>query len=133
MTNTVCPHYTYPLSLLLHSIGGVPPFFFIAIAVTPLAELHADLFSRYASPLDFCVFVAVDKRGEGVTSDEICRRCNGKQQRRRRDSRSVQLPDWFMIINSTRHIRTYYVRPNLFGEKIEDNPPPRRSGLGMDV
>ena len=68
MTNTVCPHYTYPLSLLLHSIGGVPPFFFIAIAVTPLAELHADLFSRYASPLDFCVFVAVDKRGEGVTS-----------------------------------------------------------------
>ena len=29
-----------------------------------LAELHADLFSRHASPLEVCVFVAVDERGE---------------------------------------------------------------------
>ena len=27
-----------------------------------LTELHADLFSRHASPLDVCVFVAVDDR-----------------------------------------------------------------------
>ena len=45
-----------------------------------LAELHGDLFSRHASPLEVYVFVAVDERGEHVLSDEICRRCNGKQQ-----------------------------------------------------
>ena len=45
-----------------------------------LPELHTDLFSRHASPLEVCVFVAVDERGEDVMSDEICRRCNGKQQ-----------------------------------------------------
>ena len=46
-----------------------------------LAELHADLFSRHAGPLEVYVFVAVDGRDEDVMSDEICRRCNGKQQR----------------------------------------------------
>ena len=40
-----------------------------------LAELHADLLSRHASPLEVHVFVAVGERGEDVTSDEICRRC----------------------------------------------------------
>ena len=54
-----------------------------------LGELHADLFSRHASPLEVCVFVAVEERGEDVISDEICRRCNGKQQRRRRGGLSV--------------------------------------------
>ena len=61
-----------------------------------LAELHADVFSRHASPSEVCVFVAVDEKGEDVKSDEICRRCNEKQQRRRRGGRSVQLPDWVM-------------------------------------
>ena len=61
-----------------------------------LAEMHDDLFSRNASPLEVCVFVAVDERSEDVMSDEICRRCNGKQQSRRRGGRSVQLPDWVM-------------------------------------
>ena len=45
-----------------------------------LAELHADLFSRHASPLEVYVFVAVANRGEDVMSDEICRRFSGKQQ-----------------------------------------------------
>ena len=40
-----------------------------------MAELHADLFSRHASPLEVHVFLAVDERGEYVMSDEICRRC----------------------------------------------------------
>ena len=39
--------------------------------VFELAELHADLFSRHASPLELCVFVAVDERGEDVMPDEI--------------------------------------------------------------
>ena len=43
-------------------------------------ELHADLCSRHASPLEVYVFVAVANRGEDVMSDEICRRFNGKQQ-----------------------------------------------------
>ena len=52
--------------------------------------------------------MAVDERGEYVMSDEICRRCNGKQQRRRRGGRSVQLPDWFMILrSSSRHLCSY--------------------------
>ena len=43
-----------------------------------LAELHGDLFSRNASPLEvYYVFVAVDERGEHVMSEEICCRCNG--------------------------------------------------------
>ena len=56
--------------------------------------LHADLFSRHASPLEGCVLVAIDEIGEYVMSDDICRRCNGKQHRWRRGGRSVQLPDW---------------------------------------
>ena len=47
-----------------------------------LAELHGDLFSRHASPVEVYVFVAVDERGEHAMSDEICRRFNGKPQRR---------------------------------------------------
>ena len=43
----------------------------------PFAELHADLFSRHASPLEVDVFVAVANRGEDIMSDEICRRFNG--------------------------------------------------------
>ena len=75
---------------------------------TKLAELHGDVFSRHASPLEVYVFVAVDEIGEYVMPDEICGRCNAKQQRRRRGGRSVQLPDWFMILHSSsRHLCTY--------------------------
>ena len=35
-----------------------------------LAELHVDLLSRHASPLEVCVFMAVDERVD-VMSDEI--------------------------------------------------------------
>ena len=61
-----------------------------------LAELHADLFSRHASPLEGYALAAVDERGEDVMSDTICRRCNGKQQRRSGGDRIVHLPDWVM-------------------------------------
>ena len=64
---------------------------------SPLAELHGDLFSRHAGPFEVYVFVAFDERGEHAVSNEICRRCSGKQQGRRRGGRSVQLPDSFMI------------------------------------
>ena len=98
-----------------------------------LAELHGDLFSHHASPLEVYVFVAVANRGEHVMSGEICRRCNGKQQGRRRGGRSVQLSDSFMILHSSsRHSCTYtyvlYVRPNIFSGK--KRKPLRRSGLG---
>ena len=75
---------------------------------TSLTELHADLFSHHANPLEVNVFVAVDERGEDVVSDEICRRYNGKQQRRTRGGRGVQLLDCFMILySSSRHLCTY--------------------------
>ena len=57
-----------------------------------LPELHADLLSRHASPLQAYV----------LWRPKICyvRRdlslCNGKQQTRRRGGRSVQFPDWVM-------------------------------------
>ena len=51
--------------------------------------------------LEVDVFVAVDERGEDVMSDEVYRPCNGKQQRRRRGGRSVQLLDWCIIIHSS--------------------------------
>ena len=47
--------------------------------------------------------MAVDERGQDVMSDEICRRCNGKQ-RRRRGGLSVQLPDWVMNKIKRQHI-----------------------------
>ena len=74
--------------------------------ISSWVELYADLFSRHASPLEFCAFLAVDERGENVTSDEICRRCNGKPQIRRRGGRSVQLPDWVMNKIKRQHIIT---------------------------
>ena len=52
--------------------------------------------------------MGVDDRGEDVVSGEICRRYNGQQQKRKRGGRSVQLPDWFMILHSSwRHVCTY--------------------------
>ena len=44
-----------------------------------MPELHTDLFSRHASPLESLCFVAVDEGGEDGMSDEICRRCDRKQ------------------------------------------------------
>ena len=72
--------------------------FGVTFSSSPLLYLvlHADLFSRHTSPVEVYVFLAVDERGEDVMFDEIGRRCNGKQQRRRRGGRSVQLPDWVM-------------------------------------
>ena len=102
-----------------------------------LAELHTDLFSHHARPLEVDIFVAVDERGEYAISDEVCLRYNGKHQRRRRGGRSVQLPDWFMVLHSSsrdiyERIRTYHVRPNTFDEKGRRKPA-RRSGLGMKM
>ena len=68
-----------------------------------MAELYGDLFGRSARPLEGFVFVAVDERGEDVVSDEICRRNNGKQERRR-GGRSVQLPDWVVSEIKRHHI-----------------------------
>ena len=58
----------------------------------------------------------------------FCRWCNGKQQRTRRGGRSVQRPNWFMILHSSsRHVctntyalgTTKYIR-----RKKEKNPRP---------
>ena len=65
-------------------------------SIIKLTESHGDLFSRHDSPVEVCVFVAVDERGEYVMSDEICRRCDRKQQRRRRGGGRVVFPDWVM-------------------------------------
>ena len=98
-----------------------------------LAELHADLFSRHASPLEVYVFVAVDEIGEYVMPDEICGRCNAKQQRRRRGGRSVQLPDWFMILHSSSrhfmHVRVYAraTYHQIYSAKRREKPPDVRS------
>ena len=100
-----------------------------------MVEFHGDLFSRHAVPLEGYVFVVVDDRGEDVLSNEICRRCNRKQQRRRRGGRTVQPPDWF-VHDSDIYARTYtYVlctRPNTLGEK-QKRKTPLRSGLGKDM
>ena len=60
-----------------------------------LPEFCADLFSHHASSLVY-VFMAVDERDEDVMSDEIFRRCSGKQQTSR-GGRRVQLPDCFIL------------------------------------
>ena len=59
--------------------------------------------------------MTVDERGEDVMSDEICRRCVGKHERRRRGGRSVQLQDWFMILHSSsRHLCTCTYVPGTY-------------------
>ena len=50
--------------------------------------------------------MAVDKRGEDVMSDEICRRNNGKQERRG-GGRSVQLSDWMNKIKRQQYYCSY--------------------------
>ena len=88
--------------------------------------MHADLFSRHASPLEVYVLVAVDDRGDDVMSDEIYCRCNGQQQRRRRGGRSVQLPGWVMILHSSSRQLckyTYVLRTtNIFSENKRETP-----------
>ena len=51
-----------------------------SLIYTVVPELHDDLFSHHVRPLVVHVFVAVAERGDDVMSDEICHRCNGKQQ-----------------------------------------------------
>ena len=78
----------------------------VVMIMIMIIELHRDLFSRHTinSPLEGCVFVAVDERCEDVMSDEICRRYNGKLERRRRGGRCVQLLDWVMDKIKWQHI-----------------------------
>ena len=71
---------------------------------TLLPALHTDLFIRHASPLEVYIIVVVDERGEGVLSEEIYRRCNGKQQRIRRGGRNVLLTRWVMNKTKGQHI-----------------------------
>ena len=103
-----------------------------------LAELHGDLFSRHVGPLELYVFVAVDERGEHVMSDEICRRCNGKPQRRRVAAEvcSPQTRLWFctLLRDIYARIRTYYTYDQIHSaENKQTKKPPRRSGLGNDM
>ena len=74
-----------------------------AIVVYALTELHADLFSRHASPIEVCVFVAVDERGEDVMSDEIRPRCNGKSEEGG-VAAEVCNSDWVMNKTKKQHI-----------------------------
>ena len=76
----------------------------LLLCILVLAELHGDLFSRHASPLEGYAFVAVDERGEDCIPDEVCRRNNSQQERRRRGGRSVRLPDWVMNKIKRKHI-----------------------------
>ena len=73
---------------LQNTVGLVFP----STALLLLAELHADLFSRHASPLEVRVFVAVDLSPmQRKTSKEG-------------GGRSVQLPDWVMNKTKRQHI-----------------------------
>ena len=102
-----------------------------------LAELHSDVCSRYASPVEVNAFAAIAERNKHyVLSNEICRQCNGKQQRKIRGGRSVKLPDLFMF-RTLRHIfariRTYQVLRTTKYISRGKKKKPRRSGLGMDM
>ena len=96
-------HYQYPCcgNRACRSLD-IRPFLsiWLSISYSGLAELHGDLFSCHASPLEDYVFVAVDERGEGVMPDEIGRRNNEKQEMRRRGGRSVQLPNWVIPLEA---------------------------------
>ena len=102
-----------------------------------MAELHADLFSRHASPLEAHVFVAVDeKRGEDV--NHCVRRDLSSMQRKTRrrggrrkvySSQTVFFNDFALLFETfimhVSSIRKYYVRPNIFGEKKKSSPEVR--------
>ena len=117
------------VNALFHRPSGYP-----TVQNSTFVELHADLFSRNASPLEVYVFVTDANRGEDIMSNEICRRFNRKQQYRRRRGRSVcssQTGLWSGILIRDMYacIRTYYVRPNTSGEN-EKHPPEVRSRDG---
>ena len=96
-----------------------------------MPELHTDLFSRHASPLEVAVFVVVAKIGED-TSDEI-------------DLSSIQweaaikVAEWpkcaapRLIYDSALffetcihvYVRTCYVRSNILGENKKHSPEVR--------
>ena len=121
--------------ILLSSSRHLCPYTYVndyGSSIVQLAELHADLFSRHDSPFEVYVFVTVAKRGDEVMPDKISRRCNGKQQTLRgRGGRSVQLPDWFMILLSFMpvYVRTYYVRgyDQMYSSKKRGKAPEVRS------
>ena len=65
--------------------------------------------------------------------DEICRRCNGKHQGRRRGGRSVQLPDSFMILHSFETFMHVYVRTIRMTKYIQRKKKRKKSPLGGQV
>ena len=82
-------------------------------------ELHADLFSRHASPLEVYVFVAVANRGEDVMSDEILSSIQWKAGIKEAEWPKCAAPRlvYDSVLRDTyARIRTYYVRLNVFGE-----------------
>ena len=76
--------------------------------------------------------MAVANRGEDVVSDEICRRLNGKQQKRRQSGRSVQLPDWFMIrfFETRMHVYVRTTYDQIYSAKKKKKTPEVRSRDG---
>ena len=77
--------------------------------------------------------MAVHEIGEDVMCDEICRRCDRKQQRRRRGGRRVHLPYCFM--NKIKRQNTilllpaspkwsHFLRGDLWTSSNQHHPPP---------
>ena len=75
---------------------------------TSMPELHADLCSRHASPLEVYVFVTSTKEAKCYVRRD-CHRCDGKHQRRKRGGRNVRLPDWGMNIKRQHSIGLTWV------------------------
>ena len=61
-------------------------------------------------------------------SNETCRRCNGKQQRRKRDGRNVPLTAWVMNKIKRQHIIALdwvtKMKSLLYGESLDVEPTP---------
>ena len=124
-----------PLSGVLHYMYDTNNCCYCLVAYDTLAKLPGDLFSPRPSPLEGYVFVVNDDRGEDVLSDEICRRCDRKQKKRRCGGRSAQPSDRF-VYDSDIYARMYSyalcTRPNIVDEKQKRNNP-LSSGLGRDM
>ena len=92
--------------------------------ISKLAELHGDLFSRHASPLEGYIFVVVDDRGEDVLSDEICRRCNRKQQKKETWRPKCTAPRLHSDIYARMYTYALCTRPKILGRKTKTKQPP---------
>ena len=93
-------------------------------------ELHANLFSRHASPLEVYVFVAVTSRGDDVMSDEILS-VQWKAAIKEAEWPTCAAPrlvyDSALFFETCLHVYVRTTYDQIYSVKIKSTPPKNRN------